>query len=90
MIQNIYIKNYGFSKEWVLQFVNTNVVVLVSADVDNIKTFNSGVGTDVGSIEVSTDGITYSALTFPFTPVVGYYWFRRATSLVTGRYKLSE
>lgn len=77
-------------KEWALQFVNTNDVVLVYATAGNIATFNSGSGTDVGSIDVSTDGINYSPLTFPFTPVAGYYWFKRSTSLVTGEYIISE
>lgn len=90
MIQNIYIKNYGNAVEWALQFVNTNDVVLVYATAGNIVTFSSGAGTDVGSIDVSTDGINYSALTFPFTPVVGYYWFKRSTALVTGEYIISE
>ena len=89
-MKKVYIKFGWSAKEWNLQFVNTNVVVLVYAAPENIKTFNSGVGTDVGSIQVSTDGITYSALTFPFTQVVGYYWFKRSTSLVTGEYIISE
>lgn len=76
--------------EWVLQFIDTNDVVLVYATPDNIVTFGSGSGTDVGDIDVSTDGTYYSALTFPFTPSTGFYWFKRSISLVTGKYTISE
>jgi len=89
-LQGIDPKNIGAKTEWVLQFIDTNDVVLVYATPDNIVTFGSGSGTDVGDIEVSTDGTNYSALTFPFTPSTGFYWFKRSISLVTGEYIISE
>lgn len=89
-LQGIDPNNIGAKTEWVLQFIDTNDVVLVYATPDNIVTFGSGSGTNVGDIEVSTDGSNYSPLTFPFTPSTGFYWFKRSISLMSGVYTISE
>lgn len=80
----------GGGKEWQLQFFNQTDVIQVEATANNIATFTSGVGTDVGTIEVSTDGVTYSPLTFPFSPSVGTLYFKRSINLITGVYTISE
>src|SRR5690606_20798431 len=76
--------------EWVLQFFNQNDVIQVEATSNNITTFANGSGVDVGSIEVSDDGVTYTPISFPFTPTVGTWYFKRSTALVTGSYTISE
>lgn len=80
----------GGGKEWQLQFFNQTDVIQLEATANNIAIFTSGVGTDVGTIEVSTDGVTYSPLVFPFSPTVGTWYFKRSISLVTGSYTISE
>ena len=80
----------GGGKEWQLQFFNQTNIIQVEATANNIATFTSGVGTDVGTIEVSTDGVNYTPLTFPFSPTVGTWFFKRSVSLVTGVYTISE
>lgn len=78
------------SKEWVLQFIDQTDIIQVKATPENIATFTSGVGTDVGTIEVSNDGVAYSILFLPFSPIVGTWYFRRSSNLVTGVYTISE
>ena len=80
----------GGSKEWQLQFFNQADIIQVEATTNNIASFESGVGTDVGTIEVSDDGVTYTPLVFPFSPSVGTWYFKRSVSLVTGVYIISE
>ena len=80
----------GGGKAWQLQFFNNTDVIQVEATPDNIATFESGFGANVGTIEVSTDGVTYAPILFPFTPAVGTYYFKRGTALVTGSYTISE
>src|SRR5690554_4175992 len=78
------------SKEWVLQFIDQTDVIQVLADANNIATFTSGSGANIGVMEVSTDGVTYAPITFPFTPSVGTYYFKRSTALITATYTISE
>lgn len=80
----------GGGKQWQLQFFNQTDVIQVEATPENIATFESGFGANVGSIEVSTDGITYTPLTFPFSPTVGTWYFKRLNSSATGSYTISE
>lgn len=82
--------NGGGGKEWQLQFFNQADIIQLEATTNNIASFESGVGTDVGTIEVSTDGVTYTPLVFPFSPSVGTWYFKRSVSLVTGVYIISE
>ena len=75
---------------WELNFNDTDDVIFIPATASNVGTFTSGSGTDVGTIEVSTDGVTYVALTFNFVPVNGTtYYFKRSTANVTGSYLLT-
>jgi|LSQX01.1.fsa_nt_gb hypothetical protein len=80
----------GGGKEWQLQFFNQANIIQVEATPDNIATFESGFGVNIGAIEVSTDGVTYIPLVFPFSPSVGTLYFKRSLSLVTGVYTISE
>lgn len=80
----------GGGKEWQLQFFNQADIIQVEATTNNIASFESGVGTDVGTIEVSDDGVIYTPLVFPFSPSVGTWYFKRSVSLVTGVYTISE
>ena len=77
-------------KEWQLQFFNQAYIIQVGFTPENIASFGSGVGTDVGTIEVSDDGVTYYPLVFPFYPSVGTWYFKRSINLVTGIYIISE
>lgn len=78
------------SKEWVLQFIDQTDVIQVVADAENIATFTNGFGANVGSIEVSTDGVTYVPISYPFTPTVGIYYFKRSTALITATYTMIQ
>jgi hypothetical protein len=81
-----------FTKElfWELNFNDTDDVIFIPATVNNVGTLTSGSGSNVGSITVSTDGVTYGALSFPFTPVAATtYYFKRSTFTVTGSYTMT-
>lgn len=80
----------GGGKQWQLQFFNQTDVIQVEATPENIGTFTSGFGANVGIIEVSKDGVTYTPLVFPFSPSVGTLYFKRSSNLVTGVYTISE
>lgn len=74
---------------WTLNFNGTTDVITLLATVGNVGTFASESGTNVGTITVSTDGVTYGALTFPFTPISGTtYYFKRSTATVNGVFNL--
>jgi hypothetical protein len=75
---------------WELNFNDTDDVIFIPATVNNVGTLASGSGSNVGTITVSTDGVTYGALSFPFTPVAATtYYFKRSTSTVTGSYTMT-
>jgi hypothetical protein len=81
-----------FTKElfWELNYNDTDDIIFIPATVNNVGTLTSGTGSNVGTIDVSTDGVTYVALTFPFTPVNGTtYYFQRSTATVTGSYTMT-
>jgi hypothetical protein len=81
-----------FTKElfWELNYNGTDDIILIPATVNNVGTLTSGTGSNVGTIDVSTDGVSYAALTFPFTPVNGTtYYFKRSTFTVTGSYTMT-
>jgi hypothetical protein len=72
---------------WELNYNGTDDVIYIPATVNNVGTLTSGTGSNVGTITVSTDNVTYGALTFPFTPVNGTtYYFKRSTATVNGTY----
>ena len=75
---------------WELNFNGTDDVIYIPATVNNVGTLTSGSGSDVGTITLSTDGVTYGALSFPFTPVNGTtYYFKRSTATVNGTYTMT-
>lgn len=76
--------------EWILQFIDQTDVIQVVADANNIATFTSGSGANIGVMEVSTDGVTYTPISYPFTPTAGTYYFKRSTALITATYTISE
>ena len=91
MIGKLFTKVYpNTDSEWILNFYDTNDVIEVRATLANITTFTSGSGTDTGVVTISTDGVTYGAISYPFTPTVQTYYFKRATILVDGEFILSE
>ena len=74
---------------WSLLFPNLLEKVMVLCDAGNTGTLNSFTSINVGSITVSTDDISYSPLTLPFTPVVGTtYYFKRSTFSTSGSYSM--
>lgn len=81
-----------FTKElfWELNYNDTDDIIFIPATANNVGTLTSGSGANVGTIDVSTDGVSYSALSFPFTPVNGTtYYFKRSTATVTGSYTMT-
>ena len=74
---------------WELNYNGTDDIIFIPATVNNIGTLTSGSGSNVGTITVSTDGVTYGALSFPFTPIAATtYYFKRSTATVTGSYTM--
>jgi hypothetical protein len=81
-----------FTKDlfWELNYNGTDDIIFIPATASNVGTLTSGTGSNVGTIDVSTDGVSYAALTFPFTPVDGTtYYFKRSTFTVTGSYTMT-
>ena len=75
---------------WELNYNGTDDVIYIPATVNNVGTLTSGSGSNVGTITFSTDGVTYGALSFPFTPVNGTtYYFKRSTATVNGTYTMT-
>jgi len=75
---------------WELNYNGTDDVIYIPATANNVGTLTSGAGSNVGTITVSTDNVTYGALTFPFTPVNGTtYYFKRSTATVNGTYTMT-
>ena len=74
---------------WELNFNGTDDVIFIPATVGNVGTFTSGSGSNVGTVTVSTDGVTYGTLSFPFTPTAGNtYYFKRSTATFNGLFTL--
>ena len=75
---------------WELNFNGTDDVIFIPATVSNVGTFTSGSGSNVGTVTVSTDGVTYGTLSFPFTPTSGNtYYFKRSTATINGLFTLT-
>lgn len=74
---------------WELNFNGTDDVIYIPATTNNVGTLTSGSGSNVGTVTVSTDGVTYGALSFPFTPTATTtYYFKRSTATVSGTYTI--
>jgi hypothetical protein len=74
---------------WELNYNGTDDIIFIPATVNNVGTLTSGSGSNVGTITVSTDGVTYGVLSFPFTPIATTtYYFKRSTATVTGSYTM--
>lgn len=79
------------TKTWTLQFLAGNADITVVANIGNVATFASGSGAGIGTLTVSTDGVNYSAISYPFTPVSGTtYYFKRSTTASFAEYKMIE
>ena len=76
---------------WQMDFLDTDDVAFITANALNVGTLTTVLtSTNVGTITISTDGITYGAFSLPFTPVSGTdYYFKRSTATVTGQYVIS-
>jgi hypothetical protein len=89
--RDLYIKAVASVQElfWELNYNDTDDLISIPATANNVGTFTSGSGSNVGTIEVSTDNVTYVALTFPFTAILGTtYFFQRSTATVSGTYTM--
>lgn len=74
---------------WTINFREQSEKEIIPCIECNVGILDSGSGNDFGTITVSTDDIVYSALVFPFTPIVGNtYYFKRSTFLVSGDYEM--
>ena len=74
---------------WELNFNGTDDVIYIPATTNNVGTLTSGSGSNVGTVTVSTDGVTYGTLSFPFTPIATTtYYFKRSTATVSGAYTM--
>lgn len=74
---------------WELNFNGTDDVIYIPATTNNVGTLTSGSGSNVGTVTVSTDGVTYGTLSFPFTPsATTTYYFKRSTATVSGIYTM--
>lgn len=79
------------TKSWELQFLNGNANIIVVANTGNIATFVSGSGTGIGTLTMSTDGISYIAISYPFTPISGTtYYFKRSNIAGFGQFNFVE
>lgn len=76
--------------EWKFQFIDQTDTIQIEVDAAMLHTFASGSGVNIGTMEVSTDGVTYTPITYPFTPTVGTYYFKRGTALITATYTMIE
>lgn len=77
--------------QWILQFLTGTADITVVANTGNIATFASGSGVGIGTLNISTDGITYGAISYPFTPISGItYYFKRSTTTGFAEYKIIE
>src|SRR5690606_30123525 len=79
------------TKTWTLQFLAGNADITVVANIGNVATFASGSGAGIGTLTISTDGVNYSAISYPFTPISGTtYYFKRSTTASFAEYKMIE
>lgn len=75
---------------WKFQFIDQNDTIQIEVDSNMLHTFASGSGVNIGTMEISTDGVTYMPISYPFTPSVGTYYFKRSTALITGTYTMIQ
>lgn len=75
---------------WELNYNGTDDVIFIPCTTNNTGTFASGSGSNVGTITISTDGITYGSISYPLTVTSGTtYYFKRSTATVTGVFTLT-
>lgn len=75
---------------WKFQFINQTDTIQIEVDTSMLHTFTSGSGVNIGTMEVSTDGVNYTPITYPFTPSVGTLYFKRSTALITATYTMNQ
>ena len=78
------------TEKWVLKYKDQTEEIIIDVDAGMIATFASGSGANIGTMEISTDGVTYTPISYPFTPSVGAYYFKRSTALITATYTMIE
>lgn len=75
---------------WKFQFIDQTDTIQIEVDANMLHTFSGGSGVNIGTMEISTDGVNYTPITYPFTPTVGIYYFKRGTALITGTYTMIQ
>lgn len=75
---------------WKFQFIDQTDTIQIEVDATMLHTFASGSGVNIGTMEVSTDGVTYAPITYPFTPSVGTLYLKRSTALITATYTMIQ
>ena len=75
---------------WQLDFQDGDDVAFVQTDALSEGTLSTVFSsTNVGTIEISTDNVTFVAFTLPFVPTLGTdYYFRRSITSGVGQYTL--
>jgi len=75
---------------WELNYNGTDDVISIPCTINNAGTFASGNGSNIGTITVSTDGVTFGSISYPFTAVIGTtYFFKRSTATNSGTFTLT-
>ena len=74
------------TERWKIGFRDTQEVQALDVQAGDIYTFTSGSGANIGTMSVSTDDITYTLISYPFTPTLGMNYFKRGDKLVTATY----
>lgn len=77
---------------WKFQFIDQTDTIQIEVDATMLHTFQfaSGAGANIGTIEVSTDGVNYTPIMYPFTPTVGTLYFKRSIALITATYTMFQ
>lgn len=75
---------------WQMDFQDGDDVAFIQTDALSEGTLTTVFSsTNVGTIEISTDGISFSPFSLPFTPTLGTdYYFRRSITSGIGQYTL--
>lgn len=75
-----------------LPFIGTDDTCKTMFQSAGVTTYSTLINSsNIGALTYSTDGITYSAFSLPFTPIVSTaYWFKRSSNTTTGNYTISD